>query len=71
MEIFINTSDSIQLRETMSKKVKVEKVKSLPEYLDAAVLCLEKIADSLDKLVYLWSASAEAVKSKTEEKKGK
>ena len=54
----------------MSKR-KVESKKTLTDYLDAAVVCLEKMADSLDKLVYLWSVSAEALEKQTKTAKGK
>ena len=55
----------------MSKR-RVEKKKTLVEYLDEIVLCMDKMATALEKLVNLWVASVEAAQKQTkaEVKKG-
>jgi uncharacterized membrane protein len=48
----------------MSKR-KVEKEKTLVDYLDEIVLCMDKMATALEKLVNLWIASVEATQKQT------
>jgi uncharacterized membrane protein len=48
----------------MSKR-KVEKEKTLVNYLDEIVLCMDKMATALEKLVNLWIASVETTQKQT------
>jgi uncharacterized membrane protein len=48
----------------MSKR-KTEKEKTLADYLDEIVLCMDKMATALEKLVNLWIESVEAAQKKT------
>jgi uncharacterized membrane protein len=48
----------------MSKR-KVEKEKTLVDYLDEIVLCMDKMATALEKLVNLWTISVETTQKLT------
>jgi len=48
----------------MSKR-KTEKEKTLVDYLDEIVLCMDKMATALEKLVNLWTISVEATQKLT------
>jgi hypothetical protein len=48
----------------MSKR-KTEKEKTLVDYLDEIVLCMDKMAAALEKLVNLWVASVETAQKQT------